>query len=345
MWFKQQEKLLWFTAQFHLLYVSGIGFSQALNMLEQTTPDKSLQHVIVGLQHIIAQGKSLSVGLMRYPKFFPAFYIEMVKVGEETGKLIDVLDTLYHFYLRKQQLQQDLIRALSYPAIVMTLMLLLTLGMCFMVVPRFAIIFANFHTPLPFITRILFESVHLLSDYWVVFFAVLLVIIFSMRYLVKKYLSRLKQSPWILQIPLLGKFYQQVLLLQLCQVLALALQAGLSLQESFKLSERMFQCTPFSLIISFMLYDLKQGRKLSEIFAREQYFPIILPSFLKIAEETGTLDKQFTALADIFMVQVEKTLTRAKTLLEPCLMLVAGVMVGGICLAIYYPIFSLGSAI
>ncbi len=337
------KQLIWFTHQFSILNRAGMGFSVSLKLLQRSCTDKKLQIKIGGILQEVERGQSFSNALACYPELCDAFYVEMIKVGEETGCLTEVLSELQHYWERQYHFKQESMRALLYPTLVMIMMVVLTLGLCITVIPKFQHIFASFHAPLPWITGFLFNSV----DFFKHYFLFILVAAggggWLGRQFVKPYIFLILQDPRILKIPVLGAFFQARLLFKFYRVLAIALKAGLSLQKSIELMRRMFKSTPLKSLIPLLEYDLKNGRRLTEVFDREIYFPPMCQGFIHIAEETGTLDQQFFNLAGIFEEQVSVALERFKTLLEPVMMLLTGVLVGGIVLAIYYPIFSLGS--
>ena len=243
-------------------------------------------------------------------------------------------------------MRQSLARAFTYPCLVLTVMIVLTLGLCFSIIPRFQSLFASFHAPLPFVTRVLFASVDFLQSHFL-----LLLIAFGIFGWggIKFWRNHLRhaclRAGWTFQIPIAGRFYQSVLLARFFKVLGIAIQAGLSLQESLSLLHNLFEGSPFAAALNVMKYELKQGRSLEEIFDQQFYFPEVCIGFIKVAAETGQLETQFLNLAHLFEEALATQLERYKILLEPLALLITGVIVGGMVLAIYYPIFTLGGII
>lgn len=347
MWSRSNKikTVLWFTEQLYTLHSSGIGFGTSLQMLQQTCSNSALRLKIKGLVHAVQQGKPLSQGLRQYPELFDPFYIEMIKTGEETGKLPEIFKELQSFWQLKEKVRDDLLQALTYPIVVMTIMILLVAGLCFSVIPQFEQIFKSFNAPLPWPTQILFAGVHFIKAHFIL---LLVLSLFAIGLIIKtsqKSLLLIKKNPFVFKLPLFGKFYHALLLLWFFKVLGITLRAGLSMQASVKMLQQIFKNTPLLMPIALIQYDLQKGEKLSDIFAKGTYFPAFCQSFILIAEETGTLDEQFLRLSTIFAKQVNTGIERFKVLLEPLMMLVMGLIVGSVVLAIYYPIFTMGSII
>lgn len=347
MWYKSRhiKQLLWFTGQLNILLNAGMGFTASLKILIKSCDDKKMTAKIQSISRDIECGRSFSEALARQPDYFDLFYIEMIRIGECTGKLTEILSELQKYWTLKQNLQQDLAKALLYPLVVMCLMLVLTAGLCFTVIPKFAVIFASFNTPLPWATRALFQIVSYMSSH-----ILIIIFIFGLIFWLGRYFLTQKTQPWLesvrlFKLPFFGKLYQSQLLFRLFKTLGIALKAGLSMQDSLSLLKKMFKNTPYKKGLLLLEHDLKQGYPLSQIFNRKSYFPEVYQAFILIAEETGTLDLQLLNLADLIEKQITLILERFKILLEPTLMLATGLIVGAVVMAIYYPVFSLSGAI
>lgn len=348
MWFRQNKikNLIWFTEQFHTLTQAGLSFAMSLEILRKTTPNPHFAKMIAEISKSLEKGMSFSTALSKHPELFDIFYIEMVRIGEYTGKLQIVLQELCKYWQARLELWQALMRALTYPLFVMGVMLLLTFTLCFSIVPRFQMIFASFNAPLPWITECLFTLITLMREHFMIITLVLGVLgwmFYQWGYQqLKRYCAK---AVWIFKIPVMGVLYHEALLFRFFKTLGIAIQAGLSMQESLQLMRKMFTKTPMQRAISIMMYDLKQGRSLSMLFASKIYFKEICTGFIKIAEETGTMEVQFLNLAQVFEKEIEIKLERCKVLLEPLMLLLTGAIVGGVVLAIYYPIFALGGIV
>lgn len=281
MWSKQrkQEQVIWFTRQFYVLNKAGMGFGFSLKTLQKSCTDKKLSVKIRGILKEIERGQPFSKGLACYPDLFDHFYIQMVHVGEQTGKLTEILHELQIYWERRQRFWRDVLRALLYPTVVMVMMLILTFGLCFTVIPKFEQIFASFQAPLPWATRLLFTSVGLFKQYFMWIGLAAALGFWGGKRLLQSWFVQFMQNPAILRVLMLGQFYHISLLYKFFKVLGIALKAGLSLQEAMKMLHKMFEGTPFKQVISLVEYDLKNGRRLADIFNRPQYFPEICQGF------------------------------------------------------------------
>ena len=342
---KQLKLLLSFSSQFELLYRSGLGFKASLLHLKQVCVGTEMGKKITGMIARVEQGKSFAETLSAYPDLFEPFYIEMLKVGEKTGQLGRVLNIVNGYYQEKLLFRKNILRTLHYPCVVMIMMLVLSFGLCFSIVPRFQSVFASFNAPLPLLTQVLFSSVNFVMEHFILIFLSGAVCGYLIWRAFKKYRAIWLQDKRVLRLPFFGRFYHRCLLLKFFYILGLSLEAGLSVEEALNLMRGLFCNTPFARVLPLLLYDLRQGRSLTVIFKRRCYFPEICLSFIAVAEVTGNLDVQLLRLSEIFKEEVNDYLERFKLNLEPAMMLMTGILVGGMVLAIYYPIFSLGNVI
>ena len=347
MFFRQKklELLLKFSSQFEILYRSGLGFKASLLNLKQVCVGAEMRRKINGMIARVEQGQSFAETLSAYPDLFEPFYIEMLKVGEKTGQLGQVLKIVNEYYQEKLLFRKNILQALHYPCVIMSLMLVLSFGLCFSIVPRFQSIFASFHAPLPLLTQVLFSSVNFVTEHFILIFLSGVVCSYLIWRAFKKYSTIWMQNERMLRLPFFGRFYHRCLLLKFFYILGLALEAGLSVEEALKLMRGLFYNSPFTRVLPLLLYDLRQGRSLTVIFKRRRYFPEICTSLIAVAEVTGSLDVQFLKLSEIFKAEVADYLECFKLNLEPAMMLITGILVGGMVLAIYYPIFSLGNVV
>ena len=213
------------------------------------------------------------------------------------------------------------------------------------VIPQFEAIFAQFKTPLPGLTLGLFTIVHHLKA---IVFSLILGGVVGLIFLKKPLYQawkRIQHQSMLLRCPGIGPYYHDWLLMFLFKTLSLSLRSGLSLQQAFALLPRLFAATPFAQLIRLMQQDLQEGQALEKIFYKKEYIPEIGNAYIRIASVSGALDEQLQQLALHFETRVYHKINQLKILLEPCILLVTGGLVGLIVIALYQPLFSLGGLV
>ncbi len=337
--FQNLKTCLWFSEQFYQLHQSGFGFAEGLILLEKTCTDPQFCLRIQSILRSIKKGRRFSQSLQAHPEYFSETYLALIHVGEQSGRLAEVLREL-SLYLKLQiNLRHSLIQALIYPSFIFILMIGMLIFFMVFVIPQFAAIFAQFKTPLPLLTQILFALVRK-GPYLGVGLGLILL---SMTLAYPKYGPLLKQKRILLKIPGLGTYYRNCILMFLFKTLSLSLKSGLSLQQAFHLLPALLQATPFYSLPRLLQHDLNGGSPLEKIFDKPDYFPAICQSYIKIASASGALDHQLSELGQHFEKRIDAQMYRFKIMLEPLILLVMGGIVGGVVLALYQPLFNLGS--
>lgn len=341
---KPLETTVWFTGQFRVLYENGLGLSESLKLLEQSAADPVFQSILREIERSIQKGRALSASLQGYPRYFDTLYLAMIHVGEQSGRLSEVLQALESDLLIHQMLRSKLREALSYPCLMVGVMCGLLLFLCLFVIPQFEHVLARMNTPLPFATRLLFQSIDWMKHKggWLVLLGLSMGVGLKRRWL--KMWKEVKRQPLVLRIPYVGPLYQAILLLFFFRALMLSLASGWSMQEALRLLTPLFVETPFSKLTGCLQTALQQGRALSIVFHQAEVFPPICIAFMRVAEMTGRLDEQCQRLARHFEEQVRRQLTQLSVLLEPLILLLMGSLVGGVVLLVYQPLLSLGNA-
>ena len=342
MFSKKRKQSLWFTEQFQQLHQSGLGFSDSLQLLEKSCPDPHFAKVIHAVLRSVKKGRAFSQSLKPHPDYFSETYLAMIMVGEQSGNLDQVLNELGAYLSLQLRVYQSMIQALTYPCLILMLMLGMILFLLWFVIPQFEAIFAQFKAPLPWLTEGLFSIVHHLK----IFVLCLMLAFFGsfvfLRNRLLQYWKQFKKTTRLFRCPGIGRYYHDWLLMFLFKTLSLSLKSGLSLQQALLLLPKLFGMTPFSQLISLLQQDLRAGQPLEKIFDKKEYFPEICNAYIKIASVSGALDQQFGQLALHFEARVDHQIEQFKVLLEPLILLVTGGLVGLVVIALYQPLFSLG---
>jgi type II secretory pathway component PulF len=331
-----------FYQQLQRLVAAGLSLLEALQVLTRHGVDKAQQVLSCQLAQTLLQGLSLAAAARRC-SVFGEFDVALLEVGELTGRLDVVFGLLLKHYQRQQQLSASLKKALSYPCFLLIVAAGMVTMMVLWLIPQFATLFLNFGAQLPWLTRHVLALAQHFASFLVVSFmlSIMLVVIFRVAWRYQRY----SLECCLHRLPLIGSLWQVAIWQRLCQVLGLLLAAGLPLMQALTVSTRVVMSHLYRQALQFIAHDIQQGQSLARAFDKQRFFAIDLLNMLVIGENTGRLDEVLLQQAEIYEQQLLASLDRLAKWLEPLVLLCAGGIVGVIMVALYLPIFSLGSVV
>lgn len=334
------------TRQLATLLQAGLPLNHCLRLIAAEHPLAAWRYVLKELQSQISQGKSLSLALADYPEAFPPLFRELISTGELTGKLDQCC-----FLLAKQQektlrLQQKVQKALSYPLFVLAVALLVSLLMLILVLPTFAEIYQSFDAPLPFFTQCIISLSNTIQDYGLI---MLITIALLYSYYIKKMHPRPswkeKEQKAILHLPLCGKLIQATILARIFRTLSIMQSAGISLTIAIESAAKAAGNIHFYHSLIEVLRLIEQGSPLFNALHQQSLFPALSHQLIRAGEESGMLDTMLNKLADIYETEAENLAENLSAKVEPLLMTLLAIILGGLVVAMYLPIFQLGNVI
>jgi type IV pilus assembly protein PilC len=337
------KDITFFTRQLFVMQKAGLPLLKALQILNKAPGP--MQCIITRIKNDIERGKSLSESLRKFPRYFDPLFCNVIEVGELAGILDEVLFALVQYREKVQALKSALFKALSYPSMVLLVACGISLGLLVYIVPQFQSLFVEFNAPLPIVTQVVLHLSWCLKTHalWISleFLGLIVIVIILKR-------SRKGKQYWdkaVLKLPILGSFFQKALLIRMSRTLSLMLSAGMPLAQALQLLTRHFENSCYKFAMTKCVHLLKNGQPFHRALASSRYFPKLLLQMVQIGEESGSLDSMLNKAADIYQEELDYAVGLLKELLEPVLMTVLGVIVGGLVIAIYLPIFNLGGII
>lgn len=340
-------EVVFFTRHLSVMLKSGITIAEALVVLEAQNKSGAFKKVIKAIVLDIQNGQSLAKALTKHPKVFDPFYINIVSVGEETGKLDESLSYLNIQLSKKYLLRKKIRNALMYPSLVVMVALLAGLGMMIFVMPKLLDLFAGFSTKMPPITQLFIAIASYMQRYGVVTFIALICGILAVRILMfvpffKKLIDHL-----LLALPLVGPILQNVSLTNMYLDLGFLMRSGVTITESLRITATITTQTVFKNYIEHFLAAVSQGKSLSQEMTEKKYayIPLLATKMIAVGEKSGKLDETFLYLSDFFDEEVDDATKNITTVLEPALLLLIGLFVAFIALAIISPIYELTGSI
>lgn len=326
--------------QLATLLQAGLTLSHSLQMLAEQHPLKPWQALLQSIADELSEGAPFSESLKKWPAVFSPLHVSMVKTGELTGKLEACCRQLAQQQKAQQQLSAKVRKALRYPAIVLTLAVLVVLAMVTLVLPEFAAIYKTFNTPLPLLTQMVMGMAAFMRSYALALFAALLAP-FATAW-------ALRQNPrWqrmLMHAPALGPLAKGQKLGHIFTVLSLTQRAGIPFLQGLESAEETVESRYWRGILRSVREDIEKGLPVWSSFQKAAIFTPLCIQLLRTGEMSGALD---IMLANLARHHTEQTFQRADNLaalLEPVLLIVTGVIIGTLVVAMYLPIFHLGDA-
>ncbi|HFQ5660624.1 TPA: protein transport protein HofC [Enterobacter kobei] len=326
--------------QLATLLQAGLTLAHSLQMLADQHRSEPWRALLQSVADELSEGCPFSEALRRWPAVFTPLHISMVKTGELTGKLEECCRQLAQQQKAQQQLGQKVKKALRYPAIILTLAVLVVLAMVTLVLPEFAAIYKTFNTPLPALTRMVMGISAFMQSYALALFAVLLVPVAAAWTL--RHTPRWQR--FLLHLPVMGALAKGQKLGQIFTVLSLTQQAGIAFLQGLESAEETVESGYWQGILCRIREDIEKGLPVWSSFQKAAIFTPLCIQLLRTGEMSGSLDIMLANLARHHTEQTFQLADSLAALLEPLLLVVTGIIIGTLVVAMYLPIFHLGDA-
>lgn len=332
-------EIMLFFRQFATLINAGIPLLQSLTLLEKC--QAKLQWFILTLKQRVLAGTPLHKSIKNIYFSPDEFTLHLIKIGEHTGKLGEMLEVIALTKEKKLFLRKKILRILSYPLVIITVACLVTLTMFIFIIPRFTELYQNAAQPLPFMTRLIFSFSYYLNHQKTLLIFLLSAIVLSGIWFCKR-VGLLKIA---IHIPYLKTLMHKTFLAQFSRHLAITFSAGIALPEALMLITLPYYELAFNTRMQRISQKLYAGFQLHQTLESLPGFPDLLIQMVKIGEKTGMLEKMLHKAADLFESDIDQLTERMSQFLEPLIMLVLGVLIGGLVIGMYLPIFQLGNSL
>lgn len=337
------HSLTLFTQKLHNLTKSRVGLLTALRLLEQASNDVTEKALLEDVINNIKDGMPFSTALSRYPQYFSGLYINIIRTGESSGQLKDALSQLLSQLKRMEGLRSKIRQALAYPVFMILVGILTIFVMLTFILPRLARIFEDFQASLPLPTRILLGAADYLKKYWLimVFFLGLLMLILKRSQAGKgNFFSRLKY-----RLPIIRHLVYKQSIANFSTSTSLLLKSGVTLLSALGLTTPIIGNPASVKQLEQVSKEIKDGDSFSHSLAKFKIFPDFFIQMIKVGEEAGRLDSALEDIATSYEEEIEADLKVISSLLEPAIILVLGLIIGGMVVAILLPIFNINTLV
>ncbi|OFW54334.1 MAG: pilus assembly protein PilC [Actinobacteria bacterium RBG_16_70_17] len=334
-----------FSRQLATMVNSGLTLVRALTVLHQQTENPALAKVVGDVRARVEQGSSLSAALAEHPKIFGYLYVSMIQAGEVSGALDETLLRLAETLESAARLRSKVRSAMAYPAVVMSLVVLVVSAMMLFIVPIFERIYNDLGGKLPFPTQVLISISDILGKAWWAGALVIILAVFGFRRWVATDDGRHAWDGFKLKMPVFGKLVKKVALSRFARTMAVLSRTGVPVLQALDIVSE----TSGNALISDAVRDVrdavKRGESLASPLSRHDVFPPMVVQMMTVGEETGALDTMLSKVSEFYDQEVDDAVSALVSLIEPLLIMVMGVVVGGILICLYLPMFNIGSLI
>jgi type IV pilus assembly protein PilC len=347
-WSVKETDLVLFTRQLATMIEAGISLVQALTALyEQCDPkrQKNLRFVISDVTARVQGGETFHESIGKHPCVFNRLFVSMVKAGEAGGLLSEILDRLAGFLEASARLRKKIKSAMTYPVIVICIAFLITTFLIVRVVPVFGEIFNDFGAKLPAPTQFLIDLSDFVRSKW--YFLILGIggTIFGLRTFLRSNRGRQLSDRWKLKLPVFGPLIHKICMSRFARTFAQLIRSGVPILEVLDIVGGSSGNHVVETSIKGVVVDVERGDNLSVALSKKKIFPPMMLRMVAAGESTGRIDGMLEKMADFWDEEIEAMLDALTSLIEPMLIVFLGVIVGGIVIAMFLPIFKLNEVV
>ena len=344
----KETDLVLFTRQLATMIDAGIPLVSGLTALWETADPRKqagLRNVIADITARVQGGESFNASLAKHPNVFARLYISMVRAGETGGLLAEILDRLAGFLEASARLRKKVKSAMTYPVAVISIAMLITTFLIVKVVPVFAEIFKDFGKPLPAPTQFLVDLSEFMRNDWYYLIGGIFGGIWGLRRFLKTRTGHELWNRWQLKLPIFGSLIHKIAMSRFARTFSQLIRSGVPILETLDIVGGSAGNIVVEQALRGVSSDVEKGDNLSVAMSKKTIFPPMMLRMVAAGESTGKIDEMLEKMADFWDEEIEATLSALTSLLEPILIVFLGVIVGGIVIALFLPIFQLSEVV
>ena len=335
-----------FTRQMATMMKAGVPLLQSFDIIGEGFDNPNMRKLVDEVKMEVAAGNSFASSLRKKPQYFDDLYCNLVDAGEQSGALETLLDRIATFKEKTEALKAKIKKALNYPIAVIVVAIIVTAILLIKVVPQFEAVFSGFGAELPAFTQVVVNMSRGLQEYWYIFLAVILAAVFAFQESHKRSEAfRNWMDRTMLKLPIVGDIMFKATVARFARTLATTFAAGVPLVESLDSVAGASGNVVFRNAIGTIKQDVSSGTQLNFAMRSTGIFPSLAIQMTAIGEESGALDTMLDKVASFYEAEVDNAVDGLTALMEPMIMAVLGVLVGGLIIAMYLPIFQLGQVV
>lgn len=335
-----------FSRQLATMMSAGVPMVQGFEIVAGGQTNPRMKDMLTDIKTNIEGGSALHESLGKYPVQFDELFVNLVKAGESAGVLDTVLDTIASYKENIESLKGKIKKAMFYPAIVIAVAILVSCILLMFVVPQFESVFKNFGADLPAFTQMLVNASRFMVSYWWMLVLILagsvfgIIVVYKRSEKVQHFVGRM-----LLKLPVVGNILRQSAIARFARTLGVTFRAGVPLVEALDSVANATGSVVYNDAVKRIREDVAVGHQLQLAMRQTGIFPNMVVQMVAIGEEAGALDKMLFKVADFFEEEVNNAVDALASLLEPFIMVIIGVLVGGMVIGMYLPIFKLAAVV
>ncbi|MFA5070562.1 MAG: type II secretion system F family protein [Patescibacteria group bacterium] len=337
---------IFFTRHLSTMLESGIALDQAIKIIAEQTTNKTFKTTLYDIYKRLQGGESLFECLAAHPKYFSKFYINIIRVGEKSGKLDEVLAQL----LEQQESDYELINrargAMVYPAVIISALIVMVVFMMTFVIPKVTSVLSEYHVKLPLATRILIGLSNFILHYGYYVFPALIVLVYLFLRWIKSKKGKKRWDAFLLKIPHLKKIMAEFNLARFARSMSALMKSGVPIDESLALAADVSSNTFYAESLASGIQFVRKGIPLAEILkGHPKLYPPITVRMIEVGEKTGKLDHMLSRLATFYEKSVLNTIANLASVIEPVLLLCIGLAVAFVAISVLTPIWKFSETV
>ena len=341
----KQKEIAIFTRQFSVMIDAGLPLVQCLEILGGQQKNRVFQKVLFQVRQDVEAGQTLADSLRKHPKVFNDLFCNMIAAGESGGILDTILQRLSTYIEKRVKLQSAVRSAMIYPTAVITIAVGVVVVILWKVIPTFAMLFQGLGATLPLPTRITIAASRFLGRFMPVLVLGMGAAAFFLNRYYKTYKGRRQIDAFVLKMPIMGDLMRKIAVARFCRTLGTLIQSGVPILEGLEITARTSGNSIVEDAIMATRKSIEEGKTISGPLEETTVFPSMVVQMIAVGEQTGALDTMLSKIADFYEDEVDEAVANLMALLEPVLILFLGVMIGGIVISMYMPMFDLISKI
>tara|TARA_R110000824_G_scaffold372077_2_gene561986 strand:- start:17708 stop:18940 length:1233 start_codon:yes stop_codon:yes gene_type:complete len=335
-----------FARQMATMIRAGIPLLQALQVVAESLKKPAMVALVQHMMSDVSSGSSFSDALRRHPKHFDRLFVNLVNAGEQSGALDQMLDRVATYKEKVESLKARVKKALWYPTAVMTIGIAVTMLLLIKVVPEFESMFQSFGAELPALTQMTVNLSELAQRYWLVALGAVIGAVLLLKFSIQRSAKvAYRMHALLLRLPVIGDIMHKSAIARFSRTLATTFASGVPLVEGLDTAAGATGNKVYERAVIQTRQDVATGQQLHFAMRMTNHFPPLAIQMVSIGEEAGSLDAMLNRVADYYEEEVDNKVDALTSLMEPVIIVVLGVLVGGVVVSMYLPIFDLGSAL
>lgn len=339
------KELQVFTRQLSTLLGSGIPILQSLEVLSQSQRSPGMSIALKSMVNDINQGRRFGEAMAEHPLVFDRFYVNMVKAGEESGNIDQILNRLAVYIEKAAKVKGQIKGAMVYPIAILSVAFLVVSGLMIFVIPKFEAVFASSGQDLPGLTKMVVAMSKIFMSYW---WAIIGGVAGSVFFVINYYRTddgKKTIDTVLIDIPYVGDLIQKSAVARFTRTLSTLLASGVSIMEALEIASRVTGNVVIETALIRAREAISEGKSLTVPLSKEKYIPQMVTQMIGVGEQTGAIDQMLNKVADFYEDEVDVAVSALTSVMEPLMMVVLGGIIAFIVVAMYLPIFNMAGSV